>query len=176
MSSGVEKDFECLAHGVFTKRTKSGVIPKCPKGCGVAMVKLVFLQPPTIGNVRFKKGDKLLREAAELQGLSDISTSPSRPGGHVMDRIRKKYGGHLQPEQLPRAVDAKTYLGALTHRANEITGDNMRNFTGGHHPGHEYNPTEWKTDEKTGRTVHVGAQTSNYRPPASVERVKEKPQ
>jgi len=174
--AGVEHDFECLAHGVFSKRVKAGTIPKCPRGCGSAMVKLIFLEPPKIGKVKYKVGDKLLREAAEAQGLSDISTSPSRPGGSVMDRIRKKYGGHIQPEQMPRAVDAKQYLGAMTHRANEITGENMRNFTGGYHPGHEYNPTEWKKDEKSGRVIHQDPQTGTYRPPASVERVKEKPQ
>jgi hypothetical protein len=177
--SGVVHHFECLAHGVFEQRVKAGTVPKCPKGCGKAMVKLVFLQAPRIGKVKYKRGDRLLREAAELQGLSDISTSPSRPGGHVMDRIRKKYGGHLRPEQMPVAGTAEM-LGALTHRTNALNDENMRNFTAQAFGqpavmGHEFDKSQWATDKETGKVRHVDIPHTNFLPRASVERVREKP-
>jgi hypothetical protein len=173
--SGVIHDFSCAAHGTFTKRVKAGTIPKCPRGCGKSLVTLIFTQAPGFVSARTRRGDKLTKEMAQIQGLSDLSTSPSRPGGSVMDRIRRKYGGHLQPEQMPRAVDAKAYLGAMTHRANEITGENMRAFTGGSHPGHEYDPAQWKKDEKSGVVRHVDIPHESFLPSASVERVREKP-
>src|SRR5579859_2230254 len=161
--AGVIHDFECLAHGRFEARVKAGTIPKCPKGCGKSMVTLIFTQPVGHVSAKTRRGDKLVKEMAAMQGLSDLSTSPSRPGGSVMERLRMKHGAHLQPEQMPIAVDAKQYLGALTHKANEITGENMKNFTGGFHPGHEYDPGEWKTDKKTGKVLHVDAKTADYR-------------
>lgn len=177
--AGVEHDFECLAHGVFSKRVKAGTVPKCPKGCGSSMVRLVFLEPPKIGKVKYKRGDRLLREAAELQGLSDISTSPSRPGGSVMDRIRKKYGNHIRPEQMPVAGTAEM-LGAMTHRTNGLNNDDMRNFTQqafGREAvmGHAYDKSQWVKDKESGVVRHMDVPHDNFLPRASVERVKDKP-
>src|SRR5215469_13199732 len=83
----INRDWECAAHGVFEKRTKTAQdVPKCPKGCSRALVKLVFLQP--VGHVsgRTRTADRLVKEMAAAQGLSDISTSPSRSGGTVAQR------------------------------------------------------------------------------------------
>jgi hypothetical protein len=164
--AGVIHSFECAAHGIFEKRVKHGVVPKCPKGCGKGLVKLVFTQAPGFVSARTRTGDRLVKEMATMQGLSDISTSPSRPGGSVMDRIRKKYGGHIRPEQMPRAVDAQQYLGAMTHRANELTNVGL---------GHKYESEQWQKDQESGKVKHVDIPHSDYLPPASVERVKERP-
>ena len=176
--AGVMKDFECAAHGYFQARTKSGVIPKCPKGCGSALVKLVFLQPVTIGKVKYKRGDKLLRQAADMQGLSDISTSPSRPGGSVMDRLRKKHP-QLRPEQMPIAGTAE-HLKSLTNRTNGLQNEDMRAFTRqafGQEAvmGHGYDKSQWQTDKETGVTRHIEQPHTNFLPRAEVERVREKP-
>lgn len=141
-------DFECGFHGHFEARVKAGTVPKCPKGCSKSFVKLVFLKP--VGHVsgRTRSADKLLREAAQMQGLSDISTSPSRPGGTVMERLRARHGVTYDPKQLCQTVDAKTFMGAMTHRANELTNVGL---------GNPYKPEEWKADEKTGVIRHTGA-------------------
>jgi len=172
---GVIHDFECLAHGHFEKRVKAGETPKCPKGCSKSLVKKVFLQPVGFVSARTRKSDKLVREMAHMQGLSDLSTSPSRPGGSVMDRLRKKHGMHLQPEQLPIAGTAE-HLAALTNKTNALNDDNMKNFTKVAYGqeaimGHAYNAEQWKTDEG-GKTRHIAQAHTDFRPRASVERVK----
>lgn len=173
--SGVLHDFKCVAHGLFEARVKSGVVPRCPKGCSKSMVELVFLKPVGFVSARTRKSDKLVKEMATMQGLSDISTSPSRPGGSVMDRLRKKYGNHLHPSQLPVAGTAE-HLSAMTHKTNALTDENMKNFTKEVYGqeavmGHAYSPDEWKTDE-AGKPRHVTQQHSQFLPRASVERVK----
>lgn len=164
--AGVTHDFECLAHGQFEARVKKGEKPKCPKGCGKSLVTLVFNRAPGVVSARTRTSDRLVKEMAAAQGLSDISTSPSRPGGSVMDRIRKKYGAHIKPEQMPRAVDAQQYLGAMTHRANELTNVGL---------GHKYESTQWQKDKESGKVRHVDVAHQDYLPPASVERVRDTP-
>ena len=161
-------DFECVAHGYFEARAKAGTVPKCPKGCSRALVKQVFLQAPGHVSARTRSSDRLVREMAAAQGLSDLSTSPSRPGGTVMQRLRQKYGQHIQPQQMPRAVDASQYIGALTHRANELANLGF---------AAPYRKDEWKKNDETGKVVHVGAQAPHpgFMPRASVEYLKTDP-
>jgi hypothetical protein len=155
--AGVVNDFECLAHGHFEARVKSGTVPKCPKGCSKSFVKLVHLQAPSFGSARFRRGDKLLRQAAEMQGLSDISTSPSRPGGSVAERNRMRNRprtlgpkGREYPDfAQAKPVELQKYIGAMTHRANELSNTGF---------GHKYEAAEWKKDEKDGKIRHLGAQ------------------
>lgn len=176
----VLNDFECAAHGVFSARVKAGAVPKCPKGCSAAFVKLVFLQP--VGHVsgRTKNTDRLLKDAARMQGLSDISTSPSRSGDSVMDRLRKRNQPTVSPVQLPGwgqmpalgsiagATDARSMLSAI---GKPPKGESVAELTG---IGHTYKPEEWKTRED-GKVVHSGGERlADFKPPASVERVKEK--
>jgi len=178
--AGVEHWFECLAHGEFVARVKAGTVPKCPKGCGSSMVKLIFKEPPKIGKVKYKRCDKLLGEAAELQGLSDISTSPSRPGGSVMQRLRMRHGQNFHPTQLCQTVDgpmATATLQSMTHRTNGLNNQDMRNFT--HEAfgreavmGHQYDKSQWRTDEKTGKVRHEEVTHTDFLPKASVETVK----
>jgi hypothetical protein len=171
----VTNDFACLAHGYFEAKVKSGTVPRCPKGCSKSFVKLVHLQAPSFGSARVRKGDKLLREAAEMQGLSDISTSPSRPGGSVAQRNAAKNrvrgpSGHEYPSYAAaKAVPLQKYIGALTHKENALSRVGL---------GHAYEPAEWKKDDKTGQVRHVGAQGPVHSVPVgtagvSVERVKE---
>lgn len=152
----VLNDFECLAHGVFEARTKGGAVPKCPKGCSKGMVKLVRLQPPGFVSGKTRKADGLVREMATMQGLSDISTSPSRPGGSVADRNRKKNGAAVSNESLAAIAQARAgpisvskALGALTHKENALAGLGM---------GNTYNASEWKPRDKEGKgpLTHVG--------------------
>jgi hypothetical protein len=169
-------DWECAAHGVFEARTKtSGKAPRCPKGCSAALVTMVFLKAPRIGNERYKRGDKLVKEMAEMQGLSDISDSPSRPGGTVAQRNRAKMLGP-KGRQYPEAVaatpvDFGKYLGAMTMQDNALTRTGF---------GHPYDAKEWKTDKETGQVKHTGAQGPIVPVPTgstgvSIERVKEAP-
>lgn len=159
----ITHSFECAAHGVFEKRIKAGTIPRCPKGCSKSFVKLVFLTP--IGHVsgRTRKADALVREAAASQGLSDISTSPSRPGGTVAERNRMR-NPQLPEAAQARAVSFKDYIGALTHKQNSLSDMGF---------GHTYNKAEWKKDPQSGKMRHVGFQSDAVMPMTSVERVRE---
>lgn len=150
---GVTHDFECAAHGVFESRAKR---PKCPKGCSAAFVSKVFLQAPNFGSAGVRTSDKLVREMAEAQGLSDISTSPSRPGGSVADRLRKKNTGMKGPQgrDYPAYAAAVSVPYAEGMKGMTMPGNAMKD-TG---YGHDYNPAEWKKDEKTGKVAHVQPQ------------------
>jgi hypothetical protein len=170
---GVLHAFKCKAHGVFEQRVevKDGVqMPPCPRGCSKSFVELIFVQAP--GHIRAgtKRADKLVREAAAMQGLSDLSLSPSRTGGSVMDRLRRKHN-EIPENAQARAGDLNTMLPAMTHKENAITGRVGL--------GNAYDKSEWKKDEKTGQVKHVGAQGPRHRVPmgatgVEVERVKEK--
>lgn len=169
---GVTHDFECAAHGVFESRAKR---PKCPKGCSAAFVQKVFLQAPAFGSAGVRTSDRLVREMAEAQGLSDISTSPSRPGGSVMDRIRKKNTGMKGPQgrDYPEYAAAKSIPYAEGMKGVTMKGNGLRD-TG---YGHDYQASEWKKDEKTGVTKHVTQRGALIPKPTgstgtSVERVK----
>lgn len=166
-------DFECAAHGIFQARVNRGVVPRCPKGCSKALVKLVFLRAPGTVSARTRTSDRLVREMAQAQGLTDISTSPSRPGGSVAQRNRAKSQGakaNPYPAELaarPGPGALPKFLASLGHQENALAGAGF---------GHQHNPAEWKTDPKTGVTRHVAAPPPNITaPPASVERVREKP-
>lgn len=110
-----------------------------------------------------------------MQGLSDISTSPSRPGGSVAERNRMKLRGpkgREYPELMAaKPVDFGQYIGAMTMQDNALTRTGF---------GHGYNKDEWHKDKDTGALKHVGAQGPIRSVPTgstgvSVERVKEKP-
>lgn len=161
----ITHDFECRAHGAFQARVESGSIPRCPRGCGSAFVKLVFLTAPTIGSESVRAATRLVREAAEAQGLSDIDVSPSRPGDSVADRNWKK----AKPAMEARAAEFNKYMSALTHRSNELTRVGF---------GHPYDAHEWKERKDSGKMAHVGALPAISDVPtnqfgAHVQRVKE---
>jgi hypothetical protein len=159
--SGVMHDFECKAHGLFEKRVKSGEVPRCPKGCSKAFVSLVHLNPPGFVGDRTRSADRLIREAADMQGLSDISTSPSRPGGSVAERNRMKN------QRGPQGREYDARMAAHTGNLGGGVKLNMQQFLGsfpkenpltdGVGMGHKYNKDEWKKDDKTGQVRHVGA-------------------
>lgn len=170
-------DWECLAHGVFEARGSADKPPRCPKGCSKSFVKLVRLQAPGFVGGGTRTADRLLREAAAMQGLSDISTSPSRPGGSVAHRNRMKNGvvrnEDLHPIAQARAepITVSKALAALTNREPSTLARVGL--------GHAYDKNEWKKDDKTGVVRHVGAQLPTVKVPTgstgvSVERVKEK--
>lgn len=140
----VTHDFECRAHGVFPARVEYGEVPACPKGCAPSFVRLVILHPPAMGSERVRYATRAVREVADSQGLSDIDISPSRPGDSVADRNYKKNG----PKLAAQAVDFNKYMGALTHKANELTNIGF---------GHPYDAREWKERKETGKVAHVGA-------------------
>lgn len=141
----ITHSFECAAHGVFEARVEPGETPSCPKGCSHHFVNLVFLTAPNIGTERVRTASRLVREVADSQGLSDIDTSPSRPGDSVADRNFKRSGNQLQA----KAVDFQSFMGALTHKENALTRAGF---------GHAYDPHEWVTDKQSGKVRHVGAQ------------------
>lgn len=134
-------NFECQAHGVFEARIEEGVIPWCPQGCSPGFVALVFLKPPLISNERFRVANKLVREMAEMQGLTDIDVSPSSPGDSVADKNFRRAGGI----QAIAGSNLRQYVGAMTYRANELTNAGF---------GNPYNPYEWSVDKKTGVRRH----------------------
>jgi hypothetical protein len=138
----------------------------------------VFLQAPNFGSARVRTSDRLVKEMAEMQGLSDISTSPSRPGGSVADRLRKKNGGMKGPQgrEYPAYAAAKSIpyseMGGM--RAPDPDGNKLT-ATGF---GHGYQPSEWKKGEEDGKIRHVAPQGALIPKPTgttgtSVERVKE---
>jgi hypothetical protein len=176
----VTSDFECAAHGFFEARVKPGTVPRCPKGCSTSFVKLVHLRPVGHVSARTKNADRLLREAAGMQKLSDISTSPSRAGGSVMDRLRQRNQPVVSPVQLPgwgempalgKVNNANNAAQLLSTIGKPPPGESVAELTG---IGHTFKPAEWKARED-GKLVHNGGERlSDFKPPASVERVKER--
>lgn len=137
-------NFECAAHGVFEARVEAGAVPPCPHGCSPGFVQLVILKAPAIGSERVKTATRLVREMADIQGLSDIDVSPSSPGNSVAERNWKK----LHPDQQARTGNLKQYMSALTHADNALVRTGF---------GNRYNPHEWMTDKKTGARRHVAS-------------------
>lgn len=166
---GVLHAFQCKAHGTFEKRVevKKGLkLPKCPHGCSKSMVSVIYVQAPGHIKASSKRADRLVRQAADMQGLSDISLSPSRSGGSVMDRNRKKY----PLTAAARAAKFGEYMGALTNKQNALTDTGF---------GHAYDKAEWKRDDKTGIVRHMAPQGPKHPVPmgatgVEIERVKEK--
>ena len=103
---------------------------------------------------------------ADLQGLSDIDVSPSRPGDSVADRNFKRLGNPIAA----RPASFGQYMGALTHRANELANAGF---------GNRYNPGEWSVDKRSGVRRHVASPPNEPLPMnqfgVSVARVREKP-
>jgi hypothetical protein len=162
----VTHNFECRAHGVFEAQVEAGTLPACPRGCSSYFVHLVFTVPPSIGTDRVRNASRLVREAADSQGLSDIDVSPSRPGDSVADRNFKRSGNPVRAQ----AVDFKTYMSSLTHKSNELT---RLGF------GHPYDPHEWRERKETGKVTHSGAQGPIQDTPMNqygveIQRVKER--
>jgi hypothetical protein len=106
---------------------------------------------------------RLVREMADLQGLSDIDTSPSRPGDSVADRNYKRSG------IAARAMPMGNYLAGMTHRANELVNAGF---------GNPYNPHEWRRDKTSGKAIHVASPPREPLPMnqygVSVSRVRER--
>jgi hypothetical protein len=102
---------------------------------------------------------------ADLQGLTDIDVSPSTPGGSVAEKNFMRSGNEVRPQ----AVPVGKYLGAMTHRANELTAAGF---------GNPYNPQEWSTNAKTGVRRHVASPPIERLPVnqygVSIARVREK--
>ena len=151
----VTHSFECAAHGPFDARVTQGEIPTCPRGCSPYFVRLVFLKPPAIASERVRTATRLVREMADAQGLSDIDTSPSRPGDSVAERNWKK--AH------PGAPAA--FAGAnLNKFLSNVPNDNVLNRAGF---GRPYNPGEWKNG------VHYGSTSPPEKLPTELVRVRE---
>lgn len=142
---GVINNFECAAHGIFEATVEQGQVPWCPQGCSPGFVQLVFIKPPLISNERYRVANKLVREMAEMQGLSDIDVSPSSPGNSVADKNFIRAGGRIQAFS---GGNVGRYVGAMTYRANELTNAGF---------GNPYNPNEWSTDKKTGVRRHFAS-------------------
>ena len=136
----VTHDFRCEAHGAFEARVEQGEIPACPRGCSPYFVTLVFLAPPAIGSARVRTATKLIRAAAEAQGMTDLDTSPSRPGNSVAERQWKK----SHPDA-PAAFAG----GGLSRFLSTAPHDNVLNRAGF---GRPYTPAEWKDGVHYGST------------------------
>lgn len=143
----VTHSFECRGHGVFEARVKVGVVPACPYGCSPSFVQLVFLTPPSIGSEKVRTASRLVREAADLQGLSDIDISPSRPGDSVADRNFKRSGNPIRAQAVSHMNVAK-YVGAQLHQGNALTAVGF---------GHPYDAREWRTDKESGHKLHYAS-------------------
>lgn len=137
---GVLHNYECAAHGTFEATVEVGEVPWCPHGCSPGFVQLVFLKPPLVSNERYRVANKLVREMAEIQGLSDIDVSPSSPGDSVADKNFKRGG-----IKAIAAGGVRRYVSAMTYQANELTRAGF---------GNPYNPDEWSVDKKTGVRRH----------------------
>lgn len=158
-------DFECQAHGGFEARIEEGVIPWCPYGCSPGFVQLVFIKPPLISNERFRVANKLVREMADMQGLSDIDVSPSSPGDSVADKNFKRAGGRIAAVA---GGSVRQYVGAMTYQANELTRAGF---------GTPYNPNEWQVDKKSGVRRHFAGPAREPVPavPTQITRVRGNP-
>jgi hypothetical protein len=102
-------------------------------------VHLVFVEAPAIASERVRHASRLVREMADVQGLSDIDVSPSTPGGSVAEKNFKRLG--LKPEQLAYAVPD---VAAWT-RGNRGGNDLVRAGF-----GHAYNAGEWRGGRHAG--------------------------
>lgn len=140
----VTHDFSCMVHGAFEAKVRAGTLPPCPKGCSPYFVRLVFLTAPSIATERVRTATRLVREAADAQGLTDIDVSPSRPGSSVADRNFKRSGN----TSAAMSLDFNKYIKQVTPGPNQITRLGM---------GNAYDPHEWRQSKETGKLVHAGA-------------------
>lgn len=143
----VSHDWECRAHGVFEARVTPGTVPPCPQGCSPSFVALVYLTPPSIGSDRVRTASRLVREMADMQGLTDIDISPSTPGDSVADKNFKRSGNPIRAQAVS-GVDVAKYIGAQLHQGNALTAAGF---------GHSYDAREWRTDKQSSARVHYAA-------------------
>lgn len=175
-------DFECQIHGRFEKRVKAGTVPRCPSGCSKSFVSLIFTKPPGHVSARTRTGDRLVREMADMQGLSDISTSPSRPGGSVAERNRMR-GPRGRPDlAYPEVAAAQNVPLNVSKAIPALTNKNdMANALTSIGFGNKYDASQWKKDEKTGVVKHVDIPAPHVTVPlgstgVSIDRVKGEPE
>lgn len=150
---------------MFEARVEAGTVPWCPYGCTPSFVQLVHITPPSISSERVRTATRLVREMADMQGLTDIDVSPSTPGDSVADKNFKRAGGKIQAFA---GANFNQHIGALKYRANELANAGF---------GNRYNPHEWSTDQKTGTRRHVASPPLETLPrvPTEMTRVRGKP-
>lgn len=143
----VTHSFECKVHGVFDARVDAGQVPDCPLGCSSAFVQLVFLTPPSIATEKVRTATRLVREMADMQGLTDIDVSPSSPGDSVADKNWKRSGNPIRPQAVGH-LDVGRYIGAQTYQGNALTAAGF---------GHPYDAREWRSDKQSGKRLHYAS-------------------
>jgi hypothetical protein len=94
----ITHNFECAIHGQFEARVQGGITPPCPAGCDTFFVKLVFTQPPSIATERVRNATRLIKEAIDAAGLSDVDISPHTPGDSPADKNWKKAHHDIKAE------------------------------------------------------------------------------
>jgi hypothetical protein len=62
------------------------------------MVKRVILTPPSIASERVRNATRIVKEAIDAQGLSDLDISPHTPGDSPADKNWKKYSRPIKAE------------------------------------------------------------------------------
>jgi len=163
---------ECLAHGILEARVDPKKL-KCPYGCSGSFVKILYLEAPKVMSGRTKNADRMLKAAAASQGLSDVSTSPSRPGGSVIQRLRQRNQPEVAPTQIPGWGEIPA-IGKILDKQTDV--QSALKFFGGSSPLVEAglqrasDPKEWQTGED-GKPVHIGRTTRvpDYKPAADVQ-------
>ena len=143
----VTHSFECRAHGAFEARVEVGTVPECPLGCSSEFVQLVFLTPPSIATEKVRTATRLVREMADMQGITDIDISPHTPGDSPADKNWKRSGNPICPIAV-KGTDVGKFIGAQTHQGNALT---RMGF------GHPYDSREWRTNTQTGKRLHYAS-------------------
>ena len=143
----VTHSFECKVHGGFEARVEAGSVPDCPQGCSAFFVQLVFITPPSIGSEKVRTASRLVREMADMQGLTDIDVSPSTPGDSVADKNFKRSGNPIRPQAVG-AGEVSRYIGAQLAPGNGLAAVGL---------GHPYDSREWRADKQTGHKVHYAS-------------------
>jgi phage protein D len=114
-------------------------------------VKLVFITPPSIAHDRVKNASRILKDAIDSMGLSDLDISPSTPGNSPAEKNHLKYAN--------KDIRAEVWSGdKLKGLVNSFPAGSGLQLAG---LGNPYRKDQWSRDKKTGQLVHSAAPKSS---------------
>jgi hypothetical protein len=140
----VNAEWSCAFHGDFEARVQAGVTPHCPCGCSPEFVERVFLTPPAISHDRVKNASRILKDAIDSMGLSDLDISPHTPGNSPAEKNHLKYAS--------KEIKAEVWDAAkLKGLVSTFPSDSGLALTG---LGNRYEAEQWQRNKTTGKLTH----------------------
>jgi hypothetical protein len=146
----VNAEWSCAFHGDFEARVQAGVTPHCPCGCSPEFVERVFITPPAIATERVRNASRIVKDAIDSMGLTDLDINPSTPGNSPAEKNLLKNKSSIKAEVWDQSR-LKDVLSSFPAGENYIT---KSPADGGAGLGNPYRKDEWQQDRKTGKLTH----------------------